>query len=383
VTKFVILGNPNSERVTGFQQALSRQQCPPATLIPWEDFLLRTVDLSEHLSGGSILRIESAGEDLSVERLLLERGADLPDEQFTASRLEASDCLKLPEDRGRIRLPRQYFLGLRHALLETARILGAKPDVGVMNDPRDLAQILDKVTSDGLLRNSGVPRPSLLGFPRSFDELMGIMTETECSRVFVKLANGSSASGVVAFQAAGGRHLAITSAELVHDPFGVKLYNSKRIRRYTQSSEIQLLMDALCKEGVLVERWIPKSSLPGGAFDLRVLVIGGSARHTVVRQSPTPLTNLHLGKDNRRLDPHQAREQLGESAWLQALQVCEKAASTFGRCLYIGVDLLLSSRAYRPYVAEVNAFGDLLRRSIHDNRDPYEAELEQALAVST
>jgi hypothetical protein len=218
--------------------------------------------------------------------------------------------------------------------------------------------------------------------PRSFDELTELMTSKSCPRVFVKLANGSSASGVVAYQALGRRQIAVTSAELVADRGGVRLYNSKRLRRYTLLSETRALFDALCREGVLVEQWIPKASLPGGSFDLRVVVIGGRARHVVVRQSPTPLTNLHLGRNNRRGEPNLARERMGESAWRRALETCERAAAAFDRCLYTGVDLLLGSRTWRPFVAEVNAFGDLLRRTLHDGQTPYDAEIEHALEVA-
>jgi glutathione synthase/RimK-type ligase-like ATP-grasp enzyme len=381
VTPFVVLGNPGSERVTGFQAALERRGGSPATVLRWEDVLCGRAPLSESLPPGALLRIESPGEHSGVERLLLERGAELPDERFDAPRLGAAASRALEDDVGRILHPRQYFLGLRHALEEVARILDARPDLTAMNDPRELIRLLDKPTADELLRRAGVPRPPVLGTPRSFAELVELMKAEEASRVFVKLANGSSASGVVAYQAHGGRQIAVTSTELARRDGRIRLYNSKRLRRYTLLSETRVLFDALCREGVLVERWIPKASLPGGSFDLRVLVIGGRARHVVVRQSPTPLTNLHLGRKNRRGDPELARERMGEAAWRSALEACERAAAVFPGCLYAGVDLLVASRSYRPFVAEANAFGDLLRRALHDGRTPYEAEIEQALGV--
>ena len=72
------------------------------------------------------------------------------------------------------------------------------------------------------------------------------------------------------------------------------------IRRYHQAAEVADLIDALAREGVQVEEWLPKAGLDESVFDLRVVVIGGEARHAVVRMGPGPMTNLHLG--NRRGD---------------------------------------------------------------------------------
>ena len=361
MSRIQVLGNPENERVTSFQAALGRLGLPDAEVLPWEDFLRHR----RSPAPGTLLRIESPGENAAVEQLLLERGEDEPDERFAAPRLLAKDYV---EDRGRILAPRQHHLGLRAARRDF-------PEDGAraMNGPADIATMGDKPSCHELLVRRGIPRPPVLGYPRSFEELRPLMARHP--RVFVKLANGSSASGVVAYQTDGGRHLAITSVEREED----RLYNSQRLRRYEDVREIAALFDLLCREGVMVEAWIPKPTLNGRSLDLRVVVIGGRARHVVVRTSPSPITNLHLGRENRRGDPAAVRARLGERRWADALGTCERALDAFRESLYAGVDLLLSADGRREYIGEVNAFGDLLRRTLCDGRDPYEWELLAAL----
>ncbi len=120
-------------------------------------------------------------------------------------------------------------------------------------------------------------------------------------RVFVKLAHGSSASGIVALETDGRRVQATTTVEAVESASGLRLYNTRAVRRLTDEREISVVIDALCRERAHAEQWVPKASLAGGVFDLRVVVIGGRAMHAVARVGRGPMTNLHLG--NRRADP--------------------------------------------------------------------------------
>jgi glutathione synthase/RimK-type ligase-like ATP-grasp enzyme len=363
------LANPESERVARLQEALSRLGRAPASVLAWREFLPDPTSLERHRADA--LRIESPGEDALVERMLIAKGADEPDADFAAPRLARRDALALDDDRGRILFPRQRYLGFRAALREIEAL-----GLPAMNAPRDIATMGDKPSCHRALTAAGVPRPRVVGTPRSFDELVDCMRREGCPRVFVKLANGSSGSGVAAYCSDGRRHIVDTTVERVagegHE--GPALYNSTRVRRLTDESEVRALFDALCQEGVIVEQWIPKAGIGGHVFDLRVVVIAGRACHTVVRTSPTSITNLHLGRANRRGDLDAARERLGDGAWSAALDVAERSLRPFPSSFYAGVDVLVTARG-RAYVAEVNAFGDLLRRERHEGRDTYEAEL--------
>ncbi len=177
-------------------------------------------------------------------------------------------------------------------------------------------------------------------------------------RAFVKLAHGSSASGVLAVETAGpGRVRATTSVE--RDAAG-RLFNSLRVRRCTTEREVAAIVDALAPDGLHIERWLPKASQRGRSADLRVLVVAGRATHAVVRTSRSPMTNLHLGGGRGDLDEARAAVRAAGGSWTGALDVCERAAACFPGTLSVAVDLLPSTGWRRFAVGEVNAFGDLL-----------------------
>ena len=212
-----------------------------------------------------------------------------------------------------------------------------------------------------------------LGMVRSFAELLARMEATGLRRVFVKLACGSSASGVVAFRTGGARLQAITTVELERRDGELRLYNSRRLRTYETAADIVPLIDALCREGVQVEEWVPKAAFEGEVFDLRVLVIGGEVCHVMPRLSRQPMTNLHLL--NRRGDLERLRSEVPPECWVAALETARRAAGLFPRCLHVGVDLLLTPSFRRHAVLEANAFGDLLPGALCNGLSTYEAEL--------
>ena len=327
-----------------------------------------------------IIRIESPGKDFGVERALLMLGADTVDGgDSPAARLSKDECASLSEDKGRILYPRQWYHGFCAALNRVEAELADAPAHTLMNAPGDIAVMFDKRLCHARLEAAGIPVPGRLGPVRSYNELVSRMREARWSRVFVKLAHGSSASGVVAFQSSETRCQATTTVEMVDDPsepMGLRLYNSRRIRTYTDTGRIARLIDALCVHGVHVEQWLPKAGLDGHTLDLRVVVIAGEARHIVVRMSKSPITNLHLL--NRRGDPDAVRLRMGEDAWRAAMETCERTMQCFPDSLYAGIDLLITADFKRHAVLEVNAFGDLLPGILSDGQDTYMAELLKA-----
>jgi len=243
-----------------------------------------------------------------------------------------------------------------------------------MNCTDDIALMFDKPRCHETLSSNGVSVPRALGCPRSFDDLMERMTARSCRRVFIKLAHGSSASGIVAYRTDGQRHQATTTVEMVRKGNDLLLYNSRRIRVYQDLDEIAELVDALCRHRVHVEEWLPKAGFAGRTFDLRVVVIAGRARHTVVRLSHSPMTNLHLL--NGRGDADALRACMRPGVWEAAMHTCEAAMACFKGSLYGGVDLLFTPDFKRHAVLEVNAFGDLLPEVLHDGLDTYDAEVQ-------
>jgi hypothetical protein len=376
--QFVVLGNPGSRRLELFQAALEGLGLPPAHVVAYADLLAGRAHLAAIVGRGAVVRIESPGKDFAVEQALLALGADEPDAEHSRyERLTRDAAERLVFDKGRILPLRQWYLGLRAALRLIADQLAACPAHQLMAAPGDILTMFDKRACHARLEAAGVAVPRSLGAVESYDELVAAIERTGCTRVFVKPAHGSSASGVIAYQTSRGRHLATTTVELVCERGEARLYNSRRLREYRDQHQIATLIDAICRQRAHVEQWLPKASVAERVFDLRVVVIGGRVHHVVVRTSRGPMTNLHLL--NQRGVWADVLERMGDAAWAKARQTCERASACFPASLHAGVDLLIGADYRRHAVLEVNAFGDLLPGVLYDGMDTYTAEIRSFL----
>ncbi|WP_326841298.1 STM4014 family protein [Streptomyces sp. NBC_01558] len=327
--KWAVVANGENRRVDLFAAAAENAGCGTPRVVEWLDVLR---DGGHDFADDEWVRLDSPGENAEVDRLL--RGTHDP------TRVEGSA---------------RWYAGF----LDGARSLrGGRR----LDDPADLAVIFDKRLCHARLDAAGVPVPPspTSGVRRpveSWSDVRVLMAEAGLRRAFVKLAHGSSASGVLAVETSTtGRIRATTSVERTADG---GLHNSLRIRRYTDEAEIAAIVDTLAPDGLHIERWLPKASLGDRSADLRVVVVAGRATHAVVRTSRSPLTNLHLG--GARGDLAAVRALAGDR-WAQALDISERAAACFPGTLCVGVDLLPAIGWRRFTVGEVNAFGDLLPR---------------------
>ncbi len=368
--RILVIGNPENRRVHLFCGAALRLRGVAPDVVSYLDLLTGKTRLEAHLRPGTLLRIESPGENFEVEKRLIARGAGAGERPGES--LPAPAALQLAPDPGRIRLLRQWYLGFRTLLEEWDGLLDVAPGVVPLNRPAAIALMFDKVACQARLREGDVAVPPSLpgvtGYAALRERLAG-----GYGRVFIKPAHGSSASGVVAYRVGKGREEAVTSVELVRKGGAVQLYNSLKVRRYTDGRDIALLLDYILGEGAIVEAWIPKAALGGWTFDVRVVVVGGQARHVLPRLGPGPLTNLHLG--NRRGEAAALAQLLGPERYAQLLRTATAAVRAIPGTFYAGVDLLIPAGLGTPRVLEVNAFGDLLPNLLHAGEDTYTAEL--------
>ena len=373
---FVVVCNPFCPRTGRFQDALARLGLPPAQEIAWTDILAGRVALPDVVPPGAIVRIEAPGTLFAAERALLALGADVPDPEGEYARLPKRDAANMDFDKGRIVCPRQWYLGFQLALERIEQQLAACPHCVRMNHPPDIAVMFDKPRCQQQLRSAHLPTPRPLGVITGYNDLIAKMRQADCGRVFVKLAHGSSASGVIAYRTQGDRHQAVTTVEMARQDGELVLYNTRRIQTYHDPHTISELIDALARHRAWAEEWIPKASMDGHCFDLRVVVIDGRAQHSVARLSHKPMTNLHLRNPRRSWEF--AQQHLGMQAAQAALQTCEAALRCFPHNLYTGVDLLFAPGLRRHALLELNAFGDLLPGTLYNGRDTYAAEIVAA-----
>lgn len=340
-----VLGHPGHRRVAGFRSAAAAAGIP-TTLLTWADVVAGR--LPDRLGRA---RIDSPGEDADVDRALRALGGG-------GRALEHGEVAELDE----------WYAGLLTAAGRVCHIPAARPDTSLA----DLSALFDKRLTRSRLSAAGVPVPGAA--PAGLDGDLTAdpdLADLPPGRWFVKPAFGSSAVAVHAV-AVGRTGTLRMLGHIEHDPATSRLHATLRPQAHSGPTARRLLARLADAGTFHVERWLPKATLGDRALDLRVVVIGGVARHTVVRTSRGPITNLHLG--NARGDLDAVRTRLGGPGWEAAMETCERAAACFPATPTVGVDLLIGADWRCCAVAEVNAFGDLLPGVLHDGQDTYAAQ---------
>ncbi len=427
--KFIIIGNPENRRIGLFQQALNYWGLPSAKVLDYLDLISGREGLI--IDSQTIIRIESLERNFLVEKAILAAGANIESSEPAAThqQISATDALALEFDLGRIYYPRQWYLGWCNLLRQWENVISNQNNLNqsyrennlgyFINHPEDIIQMFDKrichqrftdysfnqldvnnnvIYSNSLagllakrsrqqipqnnhnMPRSTIPLPRSLAGITSYEHLREQMQQHKLSNVFVKLAYGSGASGVVAYRVSPKGESAITTVERVRYQGKTILYNSRKIRTYFQREEIADIINILCKEGVQVEEWLPKAKLQYRPFDLRVVVISGEAQHLVVRLGKSPMTNLHLKSE--RGNSEEFLQRVGAENWQAMRQTCETAARLFPNSLYCGIDLLVYPDFRRHAILEINAFGDLLPGITWNNLDTYTSEVKAILRLT-
>ena len=298
------------------------------------------------------VRVDSFGLSFAVEKVLLARGFD--DARGAGCSVIAPRAIDaLVEDRGRILAPRQHHFGVERALGDLERVFAAKPQWRVLNPPAAVRELFDKRITSRRYAEMGVPVPRPVGLE-------------DVPRAFVKLSSGSSASCLGIWERDAGAFT--TTMERAR---GGRLYNSRRLRRYTGEAA-QELVAFLEREGAVVEEAIAKAKLGGEFFDCRVLVIAGDPAFTIVRKSPHEITNLHLG--GTRGDPDELARVCPREVLDAAYASCRRVFDAHG-AFHVGVDLLFEEGFTGHRVVEANAFGDLFPNLPRDGVSVYEWEV--------
>lgn len=321
---------------------------------------------------GRLIRLESPGRDFAVELGLLRRGESDADEPPRI----ATGLSTLQRDPGLIHDTCLWYRGWR-SLLDDIASAADEADARFLNRPEDIALMFDKPACHARLATAGVPVPGALPPPAHFAGLMDALRNAAWTRVFLKPSYGSAANGVVAFAHAGDRILATTAIECVRSGDALRLYATRRLRTYRDLALIEQLINALCRERLHVEAWVPKAGLAGRTFDARVVVIGGRACHLVLRSAQGPITNLHL--DAEKVPESILVQQAGSAATELLRTTAEKAAACFPNSFCMGIDIALTPTFSRAVVLEVNAFGDLLEGVEWLGADTYTWEVRTVL----
>ena len=343
-----LIGNPENRRLIDFQNCVEAMGHERPPCLSYEQ-ILRDPDALDSFDV-DLLRIDSPGKNERVAQGLIALGGGPESAEL---------------DVGEIRYLREYHRGFC-IVLEWIKARG----LPCLNAPADIEVMCDKWASHWVFEHHEIARPPAELAPDSFSGLRELMRARCSGNIFLKPLHGSSASGVCALRWTPQHQQLIAPLQIAEQNGRLMLVNSRRVRAYTSAVDMELILGLLLPQGMILEQWIPKLMLAGGAIDLRVLVIGGEARHWVVRQSRSPMTNLHL--KNKRADIAQFFDRISPSKALAAFELAERAAHCFPNSLYAGVDILIDARG-RAFVGEINAFGDLLPGLTHRGESPYTA----------
>lgn len=400
---FIVIGNAGNKRTLWLQEARRKLGMAPAVVLTYKELLaegLRLDDVlheqhkrwrqKEELPFRPIIRLDAPGEEPLVERALIARGAEEKSDNDTyssaytgieAGGIPAADALDLPIEHGRLLYPAQWYRGFSRLL---ASLQADADRTGIaaqwVNRPSAVAAMFDKRASWRLMSEHGVSVPPLPAPPGSiagYESLRAAIKNSGMHRLFIKLACGSGAAGIIAYQSnpRTGEELATTTIGVEEQDGKTFFYNAGKLRRYRDHSTIRLIVDWVCREGAHVERWIEKEGMGGKSFDVRQLVVNGEACHTVLRLSATPITNLHLR--NERITV--TGGELPDETALAVKRTAEKALAAFEGAGTAGIDVLISRGGRGAYAIDVNPFGDLLYDVLYRGDNTYEWQMRQLL----
>lgn len=361
----ILIGNPANRRVTMYVDAMVAQGRPPPQILAWRDLLAHGVPELEGL-----VRLDSTGEDDDVERLLIRRGEKAARAEGSPA-ISAAQLARIPTELGQILYPRQQHLGFVDLLAEVeARGTRAR----LLPPPAAIRELFDKRVASQRWQAAGIPMPEALPPTTDPDEVRAMMRERDWDQVYVKITSGSSASCLALFtHAARGEHVLTT----VEDT-GRARYNTRKLQRLASRAAIDRTLGFILAERAIVERAIPKAQVDGKHFDLRVLAIDGVAAFVVMRTSPHPITNLHLG--GLRGDVTALHQRITPDAWAAAMASCVRVQQLTGAFL-VGVDLMFEPDLRSHRVIEGNAFGDLLPNLERDGLDVYGWQIQRLLGT--
>jgi hypothetical protein len=351
--QYVIIGNPENRRVSLFQTDLHKAIGTCAHVISYTEILKNFGILDSINTGNTCVRVESPGENFSVEQGILGLGG-------------LEHATGLVYEHGRIYYPGVWYKGFCKLM---TGIRDRCNKVQWFNHPDDIVIMFDKPRCKELLPHTIDLLPAITGTEMFYE----FVRDTRRKRFFIKLKYSSSASGIAAFEcnSRSGKMQILTTMEFVKMDDGYAFYNSLKIRKYETIEDITTVLDFLFKNGAFIEPWIPKATFMGYAFDLRVVAVSKKRCHSIARLSRSPMTNLHLG--NSRCDTDEL--ELTSCQWDYIDTIVADTMGYFSQSLYAGLDILIPSSDTSPYLIEVNAFGDLINDSLCNGKTTYTTEI--------
>ena len=354
--KFITIGSPDSRRVQFWQKALQQYSCDHQ-IVTYQEIIDNEFTLFE-IKEPTTIRLTSAGEDFELIKILMGMGSD-------------TDAQLLSFEKGLI-YPNDFWFKGWSILMEMLNFYEERNAfLKFMNTPFTVLIAFHKLICQEYLGLNNISIPKIiLKRVEDYDSLIEKMESENIHQVFIKPYHGSSALGVMALRQSKGRQMLYTTIDLQ----GEKLFNNLKLQKYNSIAKIRTIVNKMIPSGLMVEEWIRKKTFREKSVDFRILVINGKAAFVVPRMSNHFITNLHLGNEKGNIKEVEEAwgKELIDDAKILAVQAVEVMSDLF----YAGVDVAISEKG-KPYVLEINAFGDMLLDIFQDGMSPYEYELKE------
>ena len=366
---FLIIGDNNGRRVKTFAGCLEKEGEFPYTVLDWMDLLKNPEILKEYLKKNNIVKIEPPEKNTEIYRKFLEYGYDSERVLFE----EKKTGVKNAEI---IRAPGIWFDGVKNVFGRIAEIFESHKKTYLMCDIDELLIMMDKKATYEYLSGFGnsFSLPERTKDFQDYDEFFETV-KNKASKYFIKLRCGSGSTGVLAYSYNPrlDEEKIFTSLNYSEENGKREFFSTYRVKIYTEKNIIKNMINWVIENGAHIEKWLPKLTYEKYSFDTRVFVADKKAGYMLSRLSTSPITNLHL-KNIRK----ESSEFLGKEHLELLAAASEDVMRIFDKSLYAGIDVLLSNNL-KPYIIDVNPFGDLFHNLIDSRRNVYYMEIREAL----
>lgn len=374
-TNFLIIGDLNGRRINSFIECLNNLGFRNYKVITWNELLLDVNIFRKNLKENTIIKIEPPEKDMNIYSGFLKLGS-------SKGEVSKKDIEKIDFSTCEIVAPAQWYEGFKILLshMENIFLNEKHKNIFLMNDFKEILVMMDKGKTYEILeekmKDYDFYLPKKIDTPKNYREFREVYGN-KITKCFIKLRYGSGGTGIIAYKNNPKllEESIFTSLNFENKDGKQIFYSNNKVNYFEDKDKIKNLIDWVLLNGAHVESWIPKASYEGYAFDTRVFVINKNSEYLISRLSKTPITNLHLR--NKRME---SRDIISEEHINIISKAAEDVMKVFHNSLYAGIDVVCS-KGYRPYIIDVNPFGDLFHNLLGTDKNTHYLEIKKAIEI--
>ena len=372
---FLIIGDLSGRRVKSFVDCLTYTNENRYKIISWIDILDDISNFEKNINENTIIKLEPPEKNMEIYRKFLK--VDTCNQKLSEKEIDNIDFSNY-----QIVEPEQWYQGFKTTLESMDKIYkeNSSKNIFCMNDFKETLVMMDKsktyYTLKDKVKEYDFCLPLKLETPKTYKEFKEIYGD-KFIRCFIKLRYGSGGTGVIAYRNNPRTNDENIFTSLNYESLkGKKIfYSNSKVNFFSSKDIVEPLIDWVLSNGPHIEEWIPKTSYKRNFFDTRAFVINKKAEYLISRLSKSPITNLHLR--NKRADSLNIVSK-------ENIEIISKAAEDvmkiFNKSLYGGIDVVCSKN-YRPYIIDVNPFGDLFHNLIGTDKNVHYLEIKKAIEI--